>query len=110
LTDDRASSATILGSEQWQWLQSLPALDAKEHVALAIVVSSIQVVNSHSFDSETWGLYPEERERLLTLLRGWPCAVVVVSGDRHYSEFALQCRQPPPPSPCCITLQVPHAT
>ena len=37
-------------------------------------------------------MYPSERERLLSLLRAWPCAVFVVSGDRHYSELAQECR------------------
>lgn len=92
LTEPGASSATVLGREQWLWLQGLPALDAQQHVALTIVASSIQMVNNQSYDSENWGLYPSERERLLSLLRSWPCAVFVVSGDRHYSELAQECR------------------
>lgn len=92
LTQPDAPDATVLGGEQWRWLQALPALDAEQRVVLTIFVSSIQLVNNYSYDSENWGLYPAERARLLALLRSWPCAVVVISGDRHYSELALECR------------------
>ena len=92
LTEPDADGATVLGSEQWQWLRRLPALDARQHVALTIVASSIQLVNNQSYDSEHWGLFPAERARMLALLRSWPCAVVVISGDRHYSEVAQDCR------------------
>lgn len=92
LTEPGAPHATVLGEEQWQWLRSLPALDVQQHVALTIVASSVQLVNNRSFDSENWGLYPAERARLLALLRSWPCAAFVISGDRHYSELAQECR------------------
>jgi hypothetical protein len=82
----------VLGGEQWQWLQQLPALDVQQHVSLTIFVSSIQLVNNCSYESENWGLYPGERARILALLRSWPSAVAVISGDRHYSELALECR------------------
>ena len=81
------------------WLQGLPALDLQQNVALTIVVSSIQMVNNQSYNSENWGQYPAERARMLALLRAWPCAVVVISGDRHFSEMAQECRQLPPPHP-----------
>jgi phosphodiesterase/alkaline phosphatase D-like protein len=92
LTQPGADGDTVLGAQQWQWLQALPALDQQQHVALTIVASSIQAVNNQSYDSENWGLYPAERARLLQLLRSWPCAVLIVSGDRHYSELAQECR------------------
>ena len=92
LTQPDAPEATVLGGEQWRWLQALPAVDAEQRVALTIFASSIQLVNNYSYNSENWGLYPAERARLLALLRSWPCAVAVISGDRHYSELALECR------------------
>jgi alkaline phosphatase D len=92
LTEPDADGAGLLGSQQWQWLHALPALDAQQHVAITVVVSSIQIVNNQSYGSENWGLYPAERARLLALLRSWPCSVIVVSGDRHYSELAQECR------------------
>ncbi len=82
----------MLGAEQWQWLEALPAEDELQHVAVTIVVTSIQLVNNQSYDSENWGLYPAERARLLALLRSWPCASLVISGDRHFSELAQECR------------------
>ena len=54
------------------------------------------MVNNQSYNSENWGQYPAERARMLALLREWPCAVVVISGDRHFSEMAQECRQLPP--------------
>jgi hypothetical protein len=95
LTEPDADGASVLGSQQWQWLHALPALDAQQHVALTVLVSSIQMVNNQSYGSENWGLYPAERDRLLALLRTWPCSVIVISGDRHYSELAQECRSRP---------------
>lgn len=76
-------SATILGSEQWRWLEEQLAVEAE----LRLVVSSIQVISDqHGYES--WGNMPEERKKLLRLLSQAPGRVIILSGDRHHSELS----------------------
>ncbi len=78
-----AADATVLGSDQWGWLQS----KLQEPAALKIVVSSIQVLSDrHPY--EKWGNFPKERQRLLDLIDEVQGGVVLVSGDRHFSEIS----------------------
>ncbi len=76
---------TILGEKQWQWLTS------ELHTSKAdfnIIVSSIQVLsNEHGF--ETWGNFPHEVDRLKkTLVASGAKGAMILSGDRHISEFS----------------------
>lgn len=75
--DDPA--ATVLGDEQWAWLEQELAKPAD----LRIVVSSTQILTTaHNF--EGWTNFPLERERLLKMLEGRaPSGLVMLSGDRH---------------------------
>ncbi len=75
----------LLGEVQWQWLES----ELKNSLAdFNVIVSSIQFLSKeHGF--ECWGNFPHEVERLEKLLvasraRG----VIILSGDRHISEFS----------------------
>ena len=81
---------TMLGEAQWQWLET----QLKESTAnLIIINSSIQVLSSeHPF--EKWNNMPHERERLIALMNASAIPVVILSGDRHISEFSVM-----PPSP-----------
>lgn len=75
--------ATILGAEQWKWLEA----ELKKPAEVRLVVSSIQVIaDEHPF--EKWANFPRERERLYQLLRGVN-GVVLLSGDRHLAEICL---------------------
>lgn len=71
--------ATILGEEQWRWLEQELAKPAD----LRIVVSSTQVLTeAHQF--EGWTNFPLEREKLLRMLEGRAkSGLVILSGDRH---------------------------
>ena len=97
LTDAKGSSkryepnaydeATILGSEQWQWLvKELKTSQADFN----IIMSSIQVLsNEHGF--ETWGNFPHEVDKLKQLIvTSKAKGVIILSGDRHISEFSLE--------------------
>lgn len=77
-------SATILGAEQWAWLEGV----LREPADLRIVLSSIQLAcTDHHW--EHWGNFPAERARLLRLVRDSGAAgVIVVSGDRHAAEIS----------------------
>lgn len=82
--DPRGSGGTMLGEEQWRWLErELRDSDAAIHV----IGSGIQVLPvDHRY--EKWENFPAERERLLTLIAetGAP-GVVLLSGDRHIAEI-----------------------
>ena len=97
LTDAKGSSkryepnaygeGTILGSEQWQWLvKELKTSQADFN----IIMSSIQVLsNEHGF--ETWGNFPHEVDKLKQLIvTSKAKGVIILSGDRHISEFSLE--------------------
>jgi len=71
--------ATVLGAEQWAWLQQELAKPAD----LRVIVSSYQVLTeAHNYES--WENFPHERERLLEMIGARNGGgVVMLSGDRH---------------------------
>lgn len=76
---------TILGETQWKWLANeLNTTDADFN----LVVSSIQFLSDeHGF--ECWGNFPHEVDRFKKLLvDSQPKGVIILSGDRHISEFS----------------------
>ena len=78
---------TILGTAQWHWLEE----ELKTSQAdFNIIVSSIQVLsNQHGF--ETWGNFPHEVDKLKQLLIDSKAkGVIILSGDRHISEFSKE--------------------
>lgn len=85
LKPNKYGEGTILGEVQWAWL-------AKELKAsrsdFNVIISSIQVLsNEHGFES--WGNFPHEVDRLTkTIADSQAKGVVVLSGDRHISEFS----------------------
>ncbi|WOJ95521.1 alkaline phosphatase D family protein [Congregibacter brevis] len=82
IPDDDAQK-TMLGDEQWRWLESQLQQDAD----LRIIVSSVQVLaDGHGW--EGWRQLPQERERLFDVLRANDTApVLLLSGDRHVAGF-----------------------
>ena len=79
------STATILGAKQWQWLEN--ELNQSE-ADFNLIMSSIQVLSGeHGF--ETWGNFPLEVKKLESLIaQSGAKGVVLLSGDRHISEFS----------------------
>ena len=80
MEDFNKTDNTMLGDEQWDWLEE----QLRKPAVLRIVVSSIQAIaNGHGF--ECWRHFPYEREKLYSLL-GKPAGggrAVIVSGDHH---------------------------
>lgn len=79
------SEATMLGDAQWNWLEQEllePSIDYN------VIISSIQFLSSeHGFES--WGNMPLEVQKLIKLLKATKASnVMIVSGDRHISEFS----------------------
>ena len=79
------TSTTILGEEQWEWLES----KFQTETNLIILVSSIQILaTNHGF--EKWSNFPHEKERLLSLIKESKKPVILVSGDRHKGAIYKQ--------------------
>lgn len=107
--------AKLLGDEQWTWLENELSLlssssseseafeeeeDASlEQPELFIILSSIQVWSTNPV-MESWGQFPQEKERLWNLLRSHystsddatntnrPAPVLFLSGDVHHGEIS----------------------
>lgn len=83
-TANNDSASTILGSEQWQWLEE----QLRQPADLRLIVSSFQVVaEEHGYES--WMSFPHERQRLFELIRDTKATgVVFLSGDRNHAEIS----------------------
>lgn len=79
--------ATMLGEEQWKWLEE----QLKQEAEVRLICSGVQVVSDeHPF--EKWANFPKERERLYKLIRDTKAGgVIVLSGDRHLGD--ISCRK-----------------
>jgi len=77
-------NATMLGDEQWTWLET----ELKKPADLRIIVSSIQIISAeHPY--EKWSNIPAERKKFFNLLK--KCNVkraILLSGDRHLAEIS----------------------
>lgn len=77
--------ATMLGAEQWKWLEA----QLKKPAELRLLVSSVQVISDeHPF--EKWMTMPKEREKLYDLLKSTGAnGVMILSGDRHLADISV---------------------
>lgn len=79
-----ATNATLLGSEQWAWLED--QLDEKAN--FKILVSSIPVLTENE-QEDSWFQIPSERNRLLNLIkRKKPKNLLLLSGDRRTGSIS----------------------
>lgn len=75
---------TMLGEQQWQWLRT----QFRRPAELRIVASSIQFA-AEDAGQETWSNLPQERSRMLKLIRDTGAeGVLFLSGDRHWAELS----------------------
>ncbi|MFN0195526.1 MAG: alkaline phosphatase D family protein [Planctomycetaceae bacterium] len=74
--------STILGEDQWIWLEE----QLKEPADVRFIGSSIQVIADEK-GMESWGNFPHERKRLYDLIDKTKAkGVVFLSGDVHFTE------------------------
>lgn len=79
------TAGTMLGEAQWKWLEH-ELRNSKAN--LNILCSSVQVV-ADEHGHEKWGNFPNERKRLLQLIRNAkPKNLLILSGDRHMAEIS----------------------
>lgn len=78
---------TMLGNVQWSWLEN--ELNSSK-ADFNLIVSSVQYLSrEHGF--ETWGNMPHEVDKLKMLIGTSKAkGVIVLSGDRHISEFSIE--------------------
>ncbi len=81
---DPDPAATILGAEQWAWLET----QLKQPADLRLIGSSTQVIAGEK-GMESWGNFPLEQKRLYDLIGSTGAnGVVFLSGDVHFSEIS----------------------
>ncbi|KAK1744159.1 alkaline phosphatase D family protein [Skeletonema marinoi] len=78
-----SNGGEVLGEEQWEWFERQLA---ESKASMHIVVSSIQVLTTNPV-VESWGHFPDERERLLKLINP-VTGLVLLSGDVHHAEIS----------------------
>ncbi|MGJ8672568.1 alkaline phosphatase D family protein [Rubritalea sp.] len=75
---------TLMGSEQWEWFEE----QLKSEAEVRIIGSGIQVLsNEHGW--RRWGMFPDDRERLLRVISEAKGTTVLLSGDRHRGEISV---------------------
>lgn len=76
--------ATLLGDEQWAWLEEQLRVPAE----VRLLNSSIQVVAGEK-GAESWGNFPIERTKLYGMIEETNASgVVILSGDVHFAEIS----------------------
>ncbi len=77
-------AATMLGEEQWRWLEQQLQVPAE----VRIFASSLQVVADFP-GWEGWTNYAMDHQRLVSLIRKHRVnGLVCISGDTHYAEVS----------------------
>ena len=75
---------TLMGAVQWEWFEEQLAKKAE----VRVVGSAIQVLsNEHSW--RRWGMFPDEREKLLSVISEAKGTTILLSGDRHRGEISV---------------------
>jgi alkaline phosphatase D len=78
------NDGSILGVEQWQWLENNLSEDSYD---LFLIAGGIQfLAKDHKY--EKWANFPREREKLLSLIEEKKQNVLFLSGDRHIAEMS----------------------
>ena len=73
-------SSTILGKEQWTWLEK----ELNSNFDYLFIFSSIQIIpEDHGF--EKWSNFPNDRTKLLKILEKYKDRTILFSGDRQRS-------------------------
>jgi alkaline phosphatase D len=78
------SDSTMLGVEQWKWLERV----LKQPADLRIIGSSTQFGITHN-GYEAWANFPHEQKRMTDLIKSTKAnGVLFISGDVHYAELS----------------------
>ncbi len=79
------TDSTLLGEEQWRWLDS----ELRKPADLRIIASGTQFSISYN-GYEAWANFPHERQRMLDLVKETGAnGVIFLTGDVHYGEISV---------------------
>ena len=79
-----STTPTLLGEEQWEWLEE----ELKVPADLRIIGSGTQFGIEYN-GYEAWANFPHERQRMLDLIKATKAnGVLFITGDVHYSEIS----------------------
>ena len=79
-----STDSTLLGTEQWQWLETELAKPAD----LRLICSGSQFSIEYN-GYEAWANFPHEQKRLLELIKKTKAnGVIFLTGDVHYAEIS----------------------
>lgn len=88
---DDSPEKTMLGADQWAWLER----ELEKPAEVRLIATSIQMI-PEARGQEAWANLPNERERLISLIKKTGAeGVVLLSGDRHWAELSC-CREKVP--------------
>lgn len=75
---------TLLGHEQWSWLES----ELRKPADMRVIASSIQF--AHEYNGwESWNNLPHEQQRMIDLIQSTRAnGVIFISGDVHWAEIS----------------------
>jgi alkaline phosphatase D len=77
-------AATMLGEEQWDWLEQ----QLQQPADLRLIGSSVQFA-AEGTGWECWANFPREQQRLAALIRKTRAeGVALISGDMHYADIS----------------------
>lgn len=81
---DNDPAKTLLGADQWQWLEAQLRMPAE----IRLIASSIQFA-PEAHGGESWANLPHEQQRFIDLVQSTRAnGVIILSGDRHWCEFS----------------------
>lgn len=87
------TSISMLGEKQWLWLEK----ELRKPAEIRLIGSGIQIV-PEAAGQETWSNLPHERQRLFDVIAETKAeGVILLSGDRHWSEFSRVTENAPYP-------------
>lgn len=78
------SDSTLLGKEQWQWLEE----ELKKPADVRIIASGSQFGIEYN-GYEAWANFPGEQKKLMNMIKATKASgVLFISGDVHYAEIS----------------------
>lgn len=78
------SDSTLLGSEQWSWLN----MELQKEADIRVIGSSTQFGIEYN-GYEAWANFPHEREKFISLIKKNRAeGILFISGDVHYAEIS----------------------
>ncbi len=87
-----APSVTLLGEEQWAWLEN----ELRKPAEIRLVCSSTQIIPDEKGMDE-WGNFPRERNRLFNLIETTGAeGVILLTGNVHFAEVSRHTGSPYP--------------